>query len=125
MGTIGVSTVYGDRLSRYNSAVPAHFTIGDVIRRAREAKNWNQTRLGKEAAKFQLEASATATPIDKSTVSKVETDPYTSELETVWRLVSALGLTLSDVERRMGDTPFHVLDAPLERRTAAKHRRAG
>jgi len=79
------------------------FTLGDVIRKARIARRWNQTRLGAEAAKFQLRARDVA--INKSTVSKVEKDPYTSEFGTVWRLLTALNLKFSDVEKRVGH-PF-------------------
>lgn len=79
------------------------FTLGDVIRKARMGRRWNQTRLGAEAAKYQLRGRDVA--INKSTVSKVEKDPYTSEFGTVWRLLAALHLKFSDVEKRVGH-PF-------------------
>lgn len=88
----------------YNCRVVERFTIGDVIRKARQAKRWSQTKLGVEAARFQL-SEGTQQKINKSTVSKVEKDPYTSELGTVWRLLATLNLTFSDVESRLG-IPF-------------------
>lgn len=79
------------------------FTIGDVIRKARKGRKWNQQRLGKEAGKYLLHPGQKK--IDKTTVSKVETDPYTSEFGTVWRLAAAVGLTLAAIERRV-ESPF-------------------
>src|SRR6266498_4083486 len=87
----------------YNLTVSSDFTIGDVIRKARIARRWSQTRLGEEAGRYQI--GDAAGPINKSTVSKVERDPYTSELGTVWRLLIALNLTFAEVESRIA-TPF-------------------
>ena len=86
----------------YNLQV-SDFTIGDVIRKSRTARRWSQTKLGKEAASFQIGTGTK--PINKSTVSKVEREPYTSELGTVWRLLAALNLTFADIEHRIG-MPF-------------------
>jgi transcriptional regulator with XRE-family HTH domain len=95
---------------------PVHeFTIGDVIRKTRIARRWSQTKLGTEAAYFQFGTGTL--PINKSTVSKVEHEPYTSEFGTVWRLLAALNLTFADVERRIG-TPF------TERRRASTRQAA-
>jgi transcriptional regulator with XRE-family HTH domain len=107
---------YGAGPGLYNWRVPSDFTIGDVIRKARLARRWSQTRLGIEAAHFQLGHGDT--PINKSTVSKVEHEPYTSELGTVWRLLTALNLTFAEVEKRVG-TPF------VERRKVSSVRRSG
>src|SRR5436189_164845 len=57
----------------YNWRV-SDFTIGDVIRKSRIARRWSQTKLGTEAASYQFGTGAL--PINKSTVSKVEKDPY-------------------------------------------------
>jgi len=76
------------------------FTIGDVIRKARRARRWNQARLGQEAATFPIPGQTK--PIDKGTVSKVEGDPYGSKFGTVWRLLAAVDLTLTDAEREIG-----------------------
>lgn len=122
MTSTSVSAIYERAGCGYNSAVPAHFTIGDVIERERTRRKWSQTRLGIEAMKYRLSPNEQVSRINKSTVSKVERDPYTSELITVWRLVAALGLTMCEVEGRMGQTPFHVVDPPLERRPVAKKR---
>lgn len=97
---------------QYNWPVSA-FTIGDVIRKARIARRWSQTKLGQEATYFQFGTSTT--PINKSTVSKVEREPYTSELGTVWRLLAALNLTFAEVHTRVGP-PF------AERAPKAQHR---
>jgi len=89
------------------------FTIGDVIRKSRMARRWSQTKLGEEAIHFQIGGGTK--PINKSTVSKVEHEPFTSELGTVWRLLAALNLTFADVEKRIG-APF------VERRkVSARH----
>jgi len=97
---------------RYNWNV-SDFTIGDVIRKSRMARRWSQTKLGEEAARFQIGTGGTA--VNKSTVSKVERAPYTSELGTVWRLLAALNLTFADVEKRIG-APFTIEKrAPLPR----------
>lgn len=85
-----------------------------MIRKARKLRHWNQERLGLEAKKFTFDGAAPA--IDKSTVSKIENDPFSSEFGTVWRLVAALGLTLADVERRIA-SPF-AADQRLAHRLA-------
>lgn len=77
------------------------FTVGDVIRKARDERRWNQQRLGAETARFPL--GDQRKPIDKGTVSKVERDPYGSKFGTVWRLLAALNLTLADAERAIGE----------------------
>lgn len=91
------------------------FTVGDVIRKARDERRWNQTRLGAEAARFPL--GDQTKPIDKGTVSKVERDPYGSKFGTVWRLLAALNLTLADAERAIG--PIRRKEDIGRRRTAA------
>jgi transcriptional regulator with XRE-family HTH domain len=102
MLTVDSTSSYEASEGRYNWNVH-EFTIGDVIRKARTARRWSQTKLGKEAARFQF--GAETTPINKSTVSKVEKDPYSSEFGTVWRLLTALNLKFAEVERRVGH-PF-------------------
>jgi transcriptional regulator with XRE-family HTH domain len=92
--------VYGPAPGAYNQSVTGKLHIGHVIRAARLSKKWNQTRLGEEAAKFITKPGQSA--IDKSTVSKVETDPLSSELATVWRLIAALELTFADLEEEVG-----------------------
>ena len=103
MVTISGGEVYEEPDGRYKQCVPGHFTIGDVIRKARMARKWNQERLGEEAAHYRLRPADVR--VNKATVSKVETDPMTSELGTVWRLLAALDLTFADVEKRVGP-PF-------------------
>lgn len=98
-----VSGSYTTAQPVYNSFV-GEFTVGDVIRKARDRKRWSQTRLGAEAAHFQF--GTDTAPINKSTVSKVERDPYSSEFGTVWRLLAALDLTFAEVEKRIGAPPF-------------------
>ena len=107
------------------TAVTGHqeFSIGDVIRKAREARRWNQTRLGQEAARFLIRESDAA--IDKSTVSKVERDPYTSELGTVWRLLAAVGLTFADVESRVSSPVKALPDEPRPGRQTARRESTG
>jgi transcriptional regulator with XRE-family HTH domain len=83
--------------------VARNWTIGDVIRKERVERGWNQERLGREAEKYALRESDVA--INKNTVSKVENEPYSSELGTVWRLLAALSLTFAEVEQRI-DPPF-------------------
>ena len=93
------SVAYGRGLRRYTEAVDS-WTVGDVIRKARIDRRWNQQRLGEEAAKFPLGDQVKA--IDKGTVSKVERDPYGSKFGTVWRLLAALELSLGDAEQKIG-----------------------
>jgi hypothetical protein len=116
MLTITSTSSYGPAAALYNWRVASDFTIGDVIRKSRKARRWSQTKLGIEAAHFQIGTGDA--PINKSTVSKVEHEPYTSELGTVWRLLTALNLTFAEVERRVG-TPF------VERRKVSARRSAG
>jgi transcriptional regulator with XRE-family HTH domain len=87
----------------YNERVADRFGFGDVIRKAREKRGWNQDRLGREAKKFALRTNEKK--INKSTVSAVETNPFTSKFGTVCRLVAALGLTLAEIEEEVG-APF-------------------
>lgn len=104
--------LYGAAPEAYNVCVPggdSQFHLGDVIRKARQARRWNQAALGERAALFPI--STDDTKIDKSTVSKIENNPYTSEFGTVWRLIAALGLTFADVEHRIG-APFKPVNAP-------------
>jgi len=100
---MGDTSLYGLQPALYKGCVAQGFTIGDVIRKARSERRWSQTRLGKEAERLQIRAGTP--PIDKSTVSKVEREPYTSELGTIWRLLAALDLTFANVED-MVDVPF-------------------
>lgn len=102
MLTIDVARTYGGEEAVYNPLM-AKFGIGDVIRITRKKRRWNQERLGDEAKKFVIHPGQG--PINKSTVSKVETDPYTSEFITVWRVAAAAGLTLADLIAEVG-TPF-------------------
>lgn len=95
--------IYETPSDGYNSRVPGDFTLGDLIRKKRLQKNWSQTRLGQEAARCVIRESDG--PINKSTVSKVENDPYSSEFGTVWRLVAAVGLTFREIDHRIG-LPF-------------------
>ena len=97
----------------YNRHVKGSFTIGDVIRKARTERRWNQERLGKEAELYKL--TEHHGPINKSTVSKVERNPFTSELGTVWRLLAALGIALEDVTRH-APPPFIVSSKEPPRR---------
>jgi hypothetical protein len=121
MITIATTSSYGPSEDRYNWTVPHEFTIGDVIRKSRMARRWSQSKLGLQAAHFQIGDGDT--PINKSTVSKVEHEPYTSELGTVWRLLTALDLTFTDVEKSVG-APF-ILKAPERKKVSVRHSGAG
>ena len=114
MLTEGDTSSYEHSEGLYNWTV-RHFTIGDVIRKARVAGRLSQTQLGDAAALFQIDDGAA--PINKSTVSKVERDPFTSELGTVWRLLAALHLTFGDVEKQIG--------SPVVERRKVSPRRSG
>lgn len=103
MITTGSTSGYEAPTDLYNRCVRADFTIGDVVRKSRTERRWSQTKLGTEAARFPIGDRAAA--INKSTVSKIEREPYTSELGNVWRLLAALNLTFADVERLIG-APF-------------------
>lgn len=96
------TAIYGVTERRYTEPVRG-FTVGDVIRKARDDRGWKQERLGAEAALYPLGKQAGA--INKSTVSKVERDPYGSKFGTVWRLLAALNLTLAEAERAIGALP--------------------
>jgi transcriptional regulator with XRE-family HTH domain len=100
--TCADTTIYGGGERLYTEAVRG-FTVGDVIRKARADRRWKQERLGAEAALFPLGRLTGA--INKSTVSKVERDPYGSKFGTVWRLLAALNLTLADAESAIGALP--------------------
>jgi len=91
--------------------VAAGFSFGDVIRKRRKEKHLSQTALGKAAQAIQLGKGKK--PINKSTVSKVENDPYSSEFGTILRLLHVLNLSLSELERR-ADPPF--VNKPLGER---------
>ena len=99
MITSAESEVYTHTNGLYTDSVRG-FTLGDVIRKARRDRRWNQERLGEEAGYFPLGQQTRA--IDKGTVSKVERDPYGSKFGTVWRLLAALNLSLADAERDIG-----------------------
>lgn len=101
----------------YNPSVPHEFTIGDMIRKARRSRRWSQTKLGNEAARFTIDRAQPR--INKSTVSKVENAPYSSELGTVWRLMAALGLTFCDVEGQI-ESPVVERGSPREALTPAR-----
>jgi len=107
----------------YNARVPHDFTIGDVIRKARTSRHWSQTKLGSEAARFVIDE--TEKRINKSTVSKVEKDPYSSELGTIWRLMATLGLKFTDVERKVSTPIVERAQAGEAPPPAIKRRRAG
>jgi transcriptional regulator with XRE-family HTH domain len=113
--------LYRTESGTYKPQMPHDFTIGDVVRKERQKRKWNQERLGKEAERFALRDGDR--PINKSTVSKVEKNPYSSELGTVWRLLAALGLTFSDVERRLGSPSW--LGEANARNTEGQPRHSG
>ncbi len=116
MITLGSTSGYEAPEGLYNCRVK-DFTIGDVIRKSRNDRHWSQTKLGEKAALFQI--GTDPKPINKSTVSKVEREPYTSELLTVWRLLAALNLTFADVEKQIG-MPFVKIVVVEKRRAAGK-----
>lgn len=89
--------IYREAGGRYNWRVSYELTIGDVLRKARQKKRWSQTALGKKAIEFPLPGRVV--PIGKNTVSKAENEPWSSELGTIWRLLAAVGLTFTDVEK--------------------------
>jgi transcriptional regulator with XRE-family HTH domain len=96
--------LYGAQTYGYKRAVASGFSFGDVIRKARRDRGLSQTALGKEAGNIQIGKSAG--PINKSTVSKVENDLYSSEFGTVLRLLAVLNLTLTELERRSDPAPL-------------------
>lgn len=97
--TNGEITVYRRDAESYKHAV-ARFGLGDVIKKARQARGWTQEELGKKAEEFIL-SGRRPVRINKNTVSKIETNPYSSEFGTVWRLVAALDLTFGEIEREI------------------------
>lgn len=111
----------------YNHHVDALFHVGDVIRKARERRRWNQDRLGDEAAHYGPKGERLDVPdkrINKSTVSKVETDPFTSEHSTIIRLLAALNLSLSDAEQYLRPSST-ARDGPSSEPLPGSQRRAG
>lgn len=98
--------VYARQHYLYKEAV-SRFGLGDVIRNARKKRGWNQETLGEEAEKFTIPGHRERR-INKSTVSKVERDPYSSKLSTVWRLLAALDLSFAHIE--------HDIALPLEKK---------
>lgn len=93
------SEVYRHTARLYTGTVRG-FHVGDVIRKARDERHWNQKQLGVQAVYYPL--GDQVEPIDKGTVSKVERDPYGSKFGTIWRLLAALDLTLADAEQQIG-----------------------
>lgn len=83
-----------------NARMALDFNVGDLIRKLRTGKKWNQTRLGQEAERFKIRGDEPR--INKNTVSAVERSPYTSDFGTICRLLAALGMTLCEAERRTG-----------------------
>lgn len=104
--------------------------VGDLIQKAREHRHWTQTQLGQKATAFPLGASIK--PINKSTVSRVESEPWGSDLATVWRLLATLGMNFCDVEKIVG-SPFGRPDvdvsasrgSPAEGTRPVRRKRAG
>lgn len=92
-------SVYAVASGAYNESMPIPMTIGDVIRHARKARGWSQRDLGRAAAQFEIQQTG---DIDPNTVSAVERNPYVSSVETVWRLLAAVGLSWTEVERQAG-----------------------
>ena len=106
------SVVYKADSRAYNLHMPGRFIIGDVIRKARKERGWGQERLGGEALKFQIFGNEQK--VNKSTISKIEgANPYTSELGVIWRVLAALNLSFTEVERLTG-RPFR--DTPVEKK---------
>jgi len=67
-----------------------HWHVGDVIRKLRLAKHWNQTKLGVAANPDE--------PMDKGTISRLELggeDAVTTD--TLKRVARALGYSLADL----------------------------
>lgn len=85
----------------------------------------SQTQLGKAAVAFTLDGFTG--PINKNTVSNVETWPFTCEFATIWRLLATLGLSLSDVQKHIKTPLQHVnrSESPpaVERKTVSDTRR--
>lgn len=98
------------RLSAYKDSVAHELHIGDFIHKKRRSLGWNQRRLGEEAQQFTVSHEPKA--IDPNTVGDVETYPYARSFETVLRVLAAMGCTLSDAERAVGN-PF--LEVPSAR----------
>lgn len=101
----------------YKVCMRGRFTIGDVVRKARKERGWDQTRLGAEAAKFQIVGDEGR--VNKATISKIESgNPYTSELGVIWRVLAALDLSFAEVERASG-SPFKDRPASEKKRQRA------
>lgn len=96
-----------------DEAVPVDFTIGDLIRKARQRRHLNQEQLGERAAKFPLGERVKA--IDPNTVSRAERNPYNADFATIWRLLAALGISLSEAEGAVPN-PFVVESREEERK---------
>jgi transcriptional regulator with XRE-family HTH domain len=126
MLTTSVRAIYGRENPGYNHRVGLRLHIGHAIRLAREQRGWNQARLGQEAAKFRIEPDDGE--INANTVSSVEREPYNSKHGTIWRLMSALNLSLADVqqvisENRLPPDGARAKEPPQLERRAAKRKR--
>lgn len=68
-----------------NLGMPIRKDYGKLIADAREAKQWSQSRLAKEAGISQPSLSA---------IEAGDTQPDQVKLDTIWRVTSALGIAL-------------------------------
>lgn len=111
----GGSEVYVAEVLAYNLRVRDPWTIGDVIRKARKKRAWDQQRLGEEALRFKI--TGHEQKINKATISKLEgPNPYTSEFGVVWRVLATLELSFADIEGRI-ESPFIQESAPAKTST--------
>jgi HTH-type transcriptional regulator/antitoxin HipB len=65
--------------------------IGNVIRRARKRRGWNQTQLGERAG------------LRQETISQIESGNPATKLETILAILAALDLEFRIVPRSKGD----------------------
>lgn len=103
MITVGSTVSCGCSLVVYKCAVAPKVHLGHLIRLSREERGWSQEKLGTVAGGFKL--TAKDKPINKSTISSLESDPFSSGVDTLWRVMAALGLSFADLEPKL-DSPF-------------------
>lgn len=109
---MGRLSVYGLGVGAYNYAQMRRWGMGRLIQEARRERGWNQATLGMEAGKVVVRKDRK--PINANTVGDVERDPCGSKMETVVRILAALGLSFTELERQAGHSfvPHATIDSP-------------
>lgn len=122
--TVCGDRIYGEVSMCDTGCAVTMFHVGDVIRKARRAKRWNQKKLGEKAAQYRLRDSDTT--IDKSTVSAIEKYPFVSGFDYIVRLLATLGVPLAEAFKDVGEAPVTftpaAIHSPPDRSAATKKR---